>query len=118
MAKTLSEIIEEIPDDGGAPRYITEKVMISIRIPLEDRIFLDVIAKKVKKTRTAFAGELLRAAIQEVRDSTSFSVDDYEEYKRLCLKAGVFLDEFLTKEEQLTLFQESEIAKGDDDVQA
>ena len=130
MVKTLDEIIEGLsPEDAGRGRMLSEpvKVMVSLRIPLEYRILLDVIAKKANKSRSAFASDLLLAALVEIRESDSFGAESEDEFKKGCLNAGVFLDEFLSHEEQLSLLEhaqesyaEQQIAEQQegDDVQA
>ena len=121
MVKTLNEIIDGLsPEDAGHGRMLSEpvKVMVSLRIPLEYRILLDVIAKKANKSRSAFASELLLAALVEIRDSESFGADSEEAFKKGCLDAGVFLDEFLTHEEQLELWETDHKQEGGEDVQA
>lgn len=129
-AKKLQEIIEELAPEVQGGRYLGEpvNVAISLRLPLEYRILLDVIAKKANKTRSSFAGELLCAALQEIRESDSFGEESSEEFKKGCLEAGVFLDEFMSPEEQLELWEQDErqrlIAEqkkqegGQEDVQA
>ena len=93
----LSEIIDDLAPEAQGGRYLGEpvNVVISLRLPLEYRILLDVIARKANKTRSSFAGELLCAALQEIRESDAFGEESIEEFKKGCLDAGVFLDEFM-----------------------
>lgn len=125
-AKTLSEIIEELSPEYQGGRFLSDpvSVVVSLRVPLEYRILLDVIAKKAGRTRSAFAGDLLIAGLIEIRRSDSFGIESIEEFKRECLKAGVFLDEFMTEEEQYELQREEEeqyeqqlIKEGQKDMQ-
>lgn len=119
--KTLTQIIDELtPEEQGHGRYLSEpvNVTVSLRMPLEYRILLDVVAKKANKTRSAFAGELLTAALLEIRSSESFGADSEEAFKKGCLDAGVYLDEFLTQQEQLELWETDHKQEGGEDVQA
>lgn len=108
--KKLSEIIDDLAPEARAGRYLSEpvNVAISLRLPLEYRILLDIIAKKANKTRSAFAGELLCAALQEIRESDSFGDESNEEFRKSCLDAGVFLDEFMSPEEQYEMWEQEE----------
>ena len=130
-AKKISEIIDDLAPESQGGRYLGEtvNVVVSLRIPLEYRILLDVIAKKAGKTRSTFAGEVLMAGLQEIRESDSFGEESSAEFKQGCLDAGVFLDEFMSPEEQLELWKQEErearerfIAEqkkgGQEDVQA
>ena len=107
-AKTLSEIIEELSPEYQGERFLSDpvNVVVSLRVPLEYRILLDIIAKKAGRTRSAFAADLLIAGLIEIRRSDSFGIESTEEFKRECLNAGVFLDEFMTEEEQYELQRE------------
>lgn len=109
-AKRLSEIIDDLAPESQGGRYLGEpvSVVVSLRIPLEYRILLDVIAKKAGKTRSTFAGEVLMAGLQEIRESDAFGEESSAEFKQVCMDSGVFLDEFMTQEEQLELWKQEE----------
>ena len=106
--KTLSEIIDGLsPDDpvGKGSRFLSDpvSVVVSLRIPLEYRILLDVISKRAKKKRSGFASELLMAALHEIKKSESFGIECQKEFQKECMSAGVLLEQFLDEEEQMDL---------------
>lgn len=107
MARTLSEIIESIPVEGNAgPHYLSDRGVVSVRLSLRHRIILGIMSEKVQKKKAGFAAELLEAAIDQVWGSEAFQGEEYDQkYKEECINAGVFLDEFMTPEEQYELFE-------------
>ena len=122
MAKTIDEFIESNPVDPPiCPKSLVDLVMISIRIPRDVLIKMDIAAKAAGKSRLKYSSDLTEAAMRQVWDSVYAGGEQYEgEFKKRCLEAGVFLDEFLTHEKQLKLWDDDHknLKEGEDDVQA
>lgn len=121
MAQTIEEIIESIQTEQTAPKSLIDILVTTIRIPRDVVIMLEIIGAAVGKSRSKMASELVVAAARQVWESDAFNDPKYQtEFKRRCLEAGVYLDEFLTHEEQLSLWDEDHknLKEEKDDVQA
>lgn len=102
MVPGIQDFIESLPSDDEpfGPRELCDRVVVTLRVSLKHRIKLDVIAQKLGKTRTATAGQLLEAAINDVWDSDAFGIESETLFHHICEKEGVAWDEFMTPEER------------------
>ena len=118
-AKTIEEIIESIQTEQTGPKSLVDILVTTVRIPRDVVIMLDIIGSVAGKSRSKMASELLVAAARQVWESDALNDPKYQaEFKKRCLEAGVYLDEFLTHQEQLELWETDHKQEGGEDVQA
>lgn len=118
-AKTIEEIIESIQTEQTGPKSLIDILVTTIRIPRDVVIMLEIIGAAAGKSRSRMASDLVIAAARQVWESDAFNDPKYQaEFKKRCLEAGVFLDEFLTQQEQLELWETDHKQEGGEDVQA
>ena len=105
-AKTIEEIIESIQTEQTGPKSLIDILVTTIRIPRDVVIMLEIIGSAAGKSRSRMASDLVIAAARQVWESDAFNDPKYQaEFKKRCLEAGVYLDEFLTQQEQLELWE-------------